>query len=126
MLGKGVVMQPDDGPRIKAKNTFLLYGICLGLLALIILGFLIWSGDMAEFIQFFFLIYTLLLFVRILTSWIPELHELSIMEHICQVTDPYLALFRSIIPPIGMMDISPLFAFIALHFMEQLCLMLVV
>ncbi|MBB64388.1 MAG: YggT family protein [Waddliaceae bacterium] len=81
---------------------------------------------LVEIVQLFFLIYTLMLFVRILSSWIPELHELELMAWVCGATDPYLDLFRRIIPPIGMMDISPLFAFIALHFVEKIILMLII
>ena len=38
---------------------------------------------------------------------------------IARLVEPYLSIFRSIIPPIGMIDISPIVAIIALRFVEQ-------
>lgn len=35
-----------------------------------------------------------------------------------KIVDPYLAIFRKIIPPIGMIDISPIFGFIAYNFIR--------
>ncbi len=66
----------------------------------------------------FFLVYMIMLFVRILGSWIPELAQYRFMHFIAFCTDPYLNLFRRIIPPFGMMDISPIFAFLALSLIE--------
>jgi YggT family protein len=33
-------------------------------------------------------------------------------------TDPYLNFFRRIIPPLGMLDVSPIVAFFSLQFIE--------
>lgn len=44
------------------------------------------------------------------------------MQFIAFYTDPYLNLFRGIIPPLGMIDISPIFAFLALQLLEWLIL----
>jgi DNA (cytosine-5)-methyltransferase 1 len=41
------------------------------------------------------------------------------MQFISFYTDPYLNLFRRFIPPLGMIDISPIIAFFALGFIEQ-------
>lgn len=69
-------------------------------------------------INILFQIYTLMLFGRILGSWIPEIQETKAMQFIAFYTDPYLNLFRGIIPPLGMIDISPIFAFLALQFLQ--------
>ncbi|MFM7545546.1 MAG: YggT family protein, partial [Synechococcales cyanobacterium] len=37
-----------------------------------------------------------------------------------QLTDPYLNLFRSLIPPLGGIDLSPMLAFFALQILQQL------
>ena len=66
-----------------------------------------------------FLVYTIMLFVRILGSWLPELQDTRFMQFIAFYTDPYLNFFRRFIPPLGMMDFSPIVAFIALGFIEQ-------
>ena len=70
-------------------------------------------------IDLIFQIYMLMLFARILSSWLPELQQTKVMQFISFYTDPYLNIFRSIIPPLGMLDISPIFAFICLSLMEQ-------
>jgi YggT family protein len=73
-------------------------------------------------IHILFQIYTLMLFGRILGSWIPEFQDTKVMQFIAFYTDPYLNLFRGIIPPLGMIDISPIFAFLALQLLEWLIL----
>lgn len=59
-------------------------------------------------------VYTLMLFTRIIGSWAPELQQYRFMQFIGFYTDPYLNIFRKIIPPLGMLDISPIIAFLAL------------
>ena len=73
----------------------------------------------------FFNIYLVMLFVRILSSWIPELSQTRFMQFISFYTDPYLNLFRRLIPPLGMIDISPIAAFFALQFIEKFVIYLV-
>lgn len=70
-------------------------------------------------IDLIFQVYTLLLFARILSSWVPEWQRHSVVQFIAFYTDPYLNLFRRIIPPLGMIDISPIFALISLSFIQQ-------
>ncbi len=71
-----------------------------------------------EVIDRLFLIYALMLFARIMVSWAPELANYRIMQFVAFYTDPYLNLFRRIIPPLGMLDISPIFAFMSLGLIE--------
>lgn len=72
-----------------------------------------------KFIDAFFLAYTVMLFVRIIGSWFPEYRDSRFMQFISFYTDPYLNIFRSIIPPLGFLDISPIFAFIALQLLQN-------
>lgn len=72
-----------------------------------------------------FLIYLVMLFIRILGSWLPELQRSRFMQFIAFYTDPYLNFFRRFIPPIGMMDFSPIVAFICLNILEYLAKSLV-
>ena len=60
-------------------------------------------------------IYTYILIASVLMSWIPSIKESSIGRMISRVTDPYLDLFRRFIPPLGMIDISPIVAIITLN-----------
>jgi YggT family protein len=63
----------------------------------------------------FLSIYTVLLIVRILLSWFPNVDWFSPpFSVLSQLTDPYLNLFRSIIPPLGGIDLSPILAFLLL------------
>ncbi|MEI8365529.1 MAG: YggT family protein [Parachlamydiaceae bacterium] len=66
-----------------------------------------------------FLIFTIMLFVRIIASWIPEIQGQRWMHFIVFYTDPYLNFFRRFIPPLGMFDLSPIVAFLCLSVMEQ-------
>ncbi len=72
------------------------------------------------FINIIFQVYTLMLFVRILSSWIPEASEYRVIQCIIYYTDPYLNLFRRIIPPLGMFDVSPIVAFLCLSFIQNI------
>ena len=61
-------------------------------------------------------IYLAILFVRILLSWFPNIDWSNpFFSTIMQLTDPYLNLFRSIIPPIGGLDLSAILAIILLQ-----------
>lgn len=64
--------------------------------------------------------YELLVFARILASWFPGVMLQPWMRGIRQLTDPYLDVFRRVIPPLGMIDISPIAAFIVLEMLIQI------
>lgn len=67
-----------------------------------------------------FTLYYYLILAYILMSWFPNARESSIGQFIGKLVDPYLAIFRKFIPPIGgMLDISPIVAFIALRFIQS-------
>lgn len=72
------------------------------------------------FINIIFQVYTLMLFARILASWVPQINQYRIMQFVAYYTDPYLNLFRKIIPPLGMFDLSPIVAFLCLNFIQKL------
>lgn len=61
-------------------------------------------------------IYFVLLIIRILLSWFPQVNwydpPFSILS---QLTDPYLNIFRSFIPPIGGIDFSAILAILLLQ-----------
>lgn len=68
----------------------------------------------------FLSIYTVLLIIRILLSWFPNVDWFNPpFSLLSQLTDPYLNLFRSIIPPLGGIDLSPILAFLLLSFLRQ-------
>ncbi|XP_056685272.1 ylmG homolog protein 1-2, chloroplastic [Spinacia oleracea] len=61
-------------------------------------------------------IYSGVLMVRVLLSWFPNMPwEMQPFSAIRDLTDPYLSLFRKIVPPVfGTIDVSPLLAFAVL------------
>jgi YggT family protein len=61
-------------------------------------------------------IYTLVLLVRVLLSWFPNLDWSNpVLSSVSAITDPYLNAFRGLIPPLGGLDLSALVAFFALQ-----------
>ena len=66
-------------------------------------------------------IYNFLLIIRILLTWFPNLDTSNpILVNLFAITDPYLNVFRGVIPPIGGLDLSPILAFISLSLIKQL------
>ena len=68
-------------------------------------------------------VYTMILFVYVLMSWIPQKSGIiaDIDTVLGRVCDPFLNLFRKFIPPIGgMVDRSPIFALLVLQFGARL------
>ncbi|ABA22717.1 YggT family protein [Anabaena sp. FACHB-709] len=64
----------------------------------------------------FVTIYSYLLIIRVLLTWFPQIDWYNQpFAALSQITDPYLNLFRSIIPPLGGMDFSPILAFLVLN-----------
>ena len=66
-------------------------------------------------------IYSLVLLVRVLLSWFPNLDWSNpVLSTVSSITDPYLNAFRWLIPPIGGLDLSALIAFLALSLGQSL------
>lgn len=73
-------------------------------------------ASLVQFIQ----IYWILLIVRILLSWFQTAEWAGqIISFLSPITDPYLNIFRSIIPPIGGIDISAILALLVLQFIQS-------
>jgi YggT family protein len=75
-------------------------------------------GDVADYLRTLMLVYLILIFIRILTSWIPRMpynrYLAAFLKFVSDVTDPYLNIFRRILPPVRMggagLDLSPIVA----------------
>ena len=70
-------------------------------------------------IYYLFLIYQFMIFAYILMSWIPALQQSTFGELLGKIVEPYLGIFRKFIPPIGMIDISPIIALFALNYIMK-------
>ena len=77
-------------------------------------------------IEMFFNIVFLLILVRILLSFLPQFRSNQIAEMVFGITEPILGPFQRLIPPIGMIDISPMVALIVLSIVEQVLLSLLI
>ena len=63
----------------------------------------------------FLIVYRWILIVRILLSWIPSINWYEQpWRFLNDITDPAMRIFRGMIPPLGMIDISPIVLFFAL------------
>ena len=89
--------------------------------------------DVANYVNAVFLVYFILIFIRILLSWIPRLPYYpwlrASVDFIHQVVDPYLNIFRRVIPPLGgggmAIDISPILAIIVLSIVGRVVVALI-
>lgn len=72
-------------------------------------------GLLLKLIQF----YSYALIIYILLSWFPNARETGFGRFLAKISEPYLEPFRKIIPPLGMIDISPIVAIFLLNFASQ-------
>lgn len=76
-----------------------------------------------QFLDVFIYVYVLLIFVYVLISWVrlpytPWVRRFT--EFLRDVCEPYLRLFRRILPAFGPLDLSPVVAIIALFVLMRL------
>jgi YggT family protein len=85
-------------------------------------------GDIATYVSALFIVYTILILLNILISFVPRMPYSpwlrSVLDFITETTDPYLNIFRSFIRPIGggqlAFDPSPIIALIVLGIAEAI------
>jgi YggT family protein len=71
------------------------------------------ASSINRFIDDFIYVYALLIFVYILTSWVRMPYSpwiRRIQDFLRDVCEPYLRLFRRVLPPLGPLDLSPVVA----------------
>ena len=64
-------------------------------------------------------VYIVFIFMRIVFSWGMVSYSNRLMRFLVNITEPLLGPLRRIIPPLGMMDISPIFAFLIIWLFQQ-------
>lgn len=85
-------------------------------------------GDIADYVDALFLVYLVLIFIRVLLSWVPRMpynpYLRGAVRFVEETTDPYLNLFRRVIPPLGgrgmAIDLSPILAILVLLLLQGL------
>jgi YggT family protein len=71
-----------------------------------------------NFVFALYWVYTILIFTYIIMGWLRLLYNIWIGRlrgFLHDTVEPYLRLFRRVIPPIGGMDLSPILALIVLR-----------
>jgi uncharacterized protein YggT (Ycf19 family) len=81
------------------------------------------ADTIANFVNVFISVYILVILIYIITSWVrlpysPTLNR--VQRFLFDVCDPYLRLFRRIVPPLGPLDLSPMLAVIVLIVAREL------
>jgi YggT family protein len=80
-------------------------------------------GDLADYVSALFVIFTILIFIRIVASFVPRMpynpYLRAVLDFSQEVTDPYLNFFRRFLRPVGgssgfALDLSPMVALIVL------------
>ena len=93
----------------------------MGVVASIVLAD--WVSSAQNFVQVFTLVYFLLIFAYILMSWVRLPYSLwlsRIQRFLYDVCEPYLRIFRRILPPFGPLDLSPMIGILVLWIASQI------
>jgi uncharacterized protein YggT (Ycf19 family) len=85
-------------------------------------------GDIANYVDALFTVYILIIFVYVLVNMMFSLGVKppysrwtdAILNFLRDVSEPYLRIFRKVIPPIGMIDFTPMIALILLYFVRTI------
>jgi YggT family protein len=67
--------------------------------------------------QYVYNIYYWLILISIFGSWFPQFYSTKVGIWIGKLVEPYLAIFRKFIPPLGVLDFSPIIALIAYRYL---------
>jgi len=84
--------------------------------------------DVADYVSALFIVYVILILLNVLISWVPRMPYnrtlRTVLDFIKETTDPFLNLFRRVLPPLGgggfALDLSPMLATVALLVMRAL------
>jgi YggT family protein len=84
--------------------------------------------DIANYVNALFEVYILLIFVYILVNLLISFGlrlpyarwSSALLDFLRDVCEPYLKIFRRFIPPIGMLDLTPMIAIIVLYFVRTI------
>ena len=78
-------------------------------------------GDVATYVSALFFVYTMLILAAVLLSWVQQFRPIpynltlrAVLGFVEETTQPFLNLFRSFVPRLGPLDLSPMVAILAL------------
>ena len=79
------------------------------------------ASSLQRFVSIFFSVYILLILAYVLTSWIRMPYSLHrVQRFLDDVCEPYIRLWRRILPTAGPIDLSPMVAVIALVVLDRI------
>ena len=115
LMGFGV--DPKYAPLVTILITILLGWFVLQLVANVantVAGVLLSSqraahGPLVGYVIYGVLaLYSLLIFIRIVFSWVMVSHSNRVMRFLVNITEPFMGPLRRMVPPVGRFDISPI------------------
>jgi YggT family protein len=75
----------------------------------------------ASFVAVFVYVYSLLIFAYVIASWIRIPYSLNWLQRfLYDVCEPYIRIFRRLLPPVGPLDLSPVIAILSLYLLRLL------
>jgi YggT family protein len=78
------------------------------------------ASSAQRFVSVFFQVYILLILAYVLTSWIRMPYALHrVQRFLDDVCEPYIRIFRRLLPSIGPLDLSPVVAVITLVIVQR-------
>jgi YggT family protein len=98
-----------------------------------LLSLAVTRDDVAAYVSALFLVYIVLIFLNVLSSWIPRMPYSpwlrAVLDFVAETTNPYLNLFRRFIPPLGgggfAIDLSPIVGVIVLFVAQAIVVALI-
>ena len=89
-------------------------------------------GDIADYASALLFVYFVLIIANVVLSWVQQFRPIpynttlrAVLGFIEDTTNPYLNLFRSFVPRIGPLDISPIVAILVLSIVGGLVVELI-
>jgi YggT family protein len=90
--------------------------------------------DVYDYAQAIFLVYIVMIFIRILLTWVPRMpynpYLRATVGFIEECVDPYLNVFRSVLRPLGFggmaIDLSPMLAIFVLYIVRNVVLQAII
>jgi len=75
----------------------------------------------AQFVAVFVYVYSALIFAYVILSWVQVPYALSwLQQFLRDVCEPYVRIFRRLLPPLGTVDSSPVIAIAVLYLLRML------